>query len=32
MGSTICDGATVESYGIVAAGSVVPEGVTVKSN
>lgn len=32
MGATISEGAKVESYGIVAAGAVVPAGVTVKSN
>jgi carbonic anhydrase/acetyltransferase-like protein (isoleucine patch superfamily) len=32
MGATISNGAKVESFGIVAAGGVVPDGVTVKSN
>lgn len=32
MGASIGDGAKVESFGIVAAGGVVPAGTTVKSN
>jgi carbonic anhydrase/acetyltransferase-like protein (isoleucine patch superfamily) len=31
MGATICDGAVVEGYSLVAAGAVVPSGVVVKS-
>lgn len=32
MGASVCNGAKVESFGVVAAGAVVPEGAIVKSN
>jgi len=32
MGATVSSGSKVESYGIVAAGAVVPPNTTVKAN